>query len=30
VLGSLAIGIVLGAGTVGYMTYKLVNKDYTK
>jgi putative effector of murein hydrolase LrgA (UPF0299 family) len=30
VLGSVAIGIVLGAGTVGYMTYKLVNKDYTK
>jgi putative effector of murein hydrolase LrgA (UPF0299 family) len=30
VLGSLAIGVVLGAGTVGYMTYKLVNKDYTK
>jgi hypothetical protein len=30
VLGTMAIGVVLGAGTVGYMTYKLVNKDYTK
>jgi len=30
VLGSVAIGVVLGAGTVGYMTYKLVNKYYTK
>jgi len=30
VLGSVAIGVVLGAGTVGYLTYKLVNKDYIK
>jgi hypothetical protein len=30
VLGSMAIGVVLGAGTVAYMTYDLINKDYTK
>ena len=30
VLGSVAIGVVLGASSVAYMTYKLVNKDYTK
>jgi hypothetical protein len=26
----MAIGVVLGAGTVAYMTYDLINKDYTK
>ena len=30
VLGSLAVGVALGATSVVYMTYKLVNKDYTK
>ena len=30
VLGSVAVGVVLGASSVVYMTYKLVNKDYTK
>jgi hypothetical protein len=30
VFGTLAIGVVLGVGTVGYMTYDLINKDYTK
>ena len=30
VLGSLAVGVVLGMSSVVYMTYKLSNKDYTK
>lgn len=30
VLGSLAVGVILGAGSVAYMTYDLINKDYIK
>ena len=30
VLGTLAVGVILGVGTVGFMTYDLINKDYTK
>ena len=30
VLGSLAVGIVLGVTSVVYVTYKLANKDYTE
>ncbi len=30
VLGSLAVGVVLGMSSVVYVTYKLANKDYTK
>lgn len=30
VLGSVAVGVFLGASSFAYMTYKLVNKDYTK
>ena len=30
VFGTLAVGVILGVGTVGFMTYDLINKDYTK
>jgi hypothetical protein len=30
VLGTVAIGVVLGAVTVAYLTSDLINKDYTK
>lgn len=30
VLGSIAVGIALGASSIVYMTYKLSNKDYIK
>ena len=30
VLGSVAVGIVLGAGTVVYLTNRIIDKDFTK
>lgn len=30
VLGSIAVGVVLGVTTVVYGTYQIVNKDYLK
>jgi hypothetical protein len=30
ILGTLAVGVVLGVTTVVYGTYQIANKDYTK
>lgn len=30
IVGSLAVAVVLGVGSVVYGTYKIANKDYTK
>ena len=30
VLGSMVVGVVLGVGSVVYVTNRLVNKDFTK